>query len=322
MPLVSIIMPVYNGQLYLRESIESILNQTFGDFEFIIIDDGSDDNTPKILDTYKDKRIKRLRNDINQGVAKTLNRCLEVAQGEFIARMDADDISLPLRFLRQIMYLNEHPEVGVLGSSAQLIDEAGNFICVLPVPVTNTLISWKFLFNNCLIHTSVVFRRILLKKVGVYSENCKHGEDYDLWVKMSFITKIANLKEVLVCSRKHNNAVSSKFFTEQIQTRTKISKQLISRLFNREICAEEISAMESINKNLKYESPKEIKLAVNLLVKILRKFLSQQKLSWYEREQIYKDMFRKLIYIGYCNKARFPAAALYAYFRAGIILFT
>jgi hypothetical protein len=138
---------------------------------------------------------------------------------------------------------------------------------------------------------------------------------------MSRITKIANLEEVLVLNRRYNNAISSKFFTEQNQTRAKISKQLISGILNREISEREMLTIEGIDQNIMYESAKEIKSAVNLIVTLVKNFLSQQELSRHEKKQISRDAFRTLTGIGYRNKARLPMAALYVYFRAGMILF-
>ncbi len=127
-PKVSVIMSVYNGDKYLREAIESILNQTFTDFEFIIVNDGSTDNSLEIIESYDDERIKTINNKKNIGLTKSLNKALKFAKGKYIARQDADDVSLPNRFEKQVEYLDSHPEVALVGTSVYLIDENGKII--------------------------------------------------------------------------------------------------------------------------------------------------------------------------------------------------
>ena len=129
-PRISVLMPAYNSEQYVAESIESILNQTFTDFEFIIINDGSTDNTAKIIDEYakRDERIKFVNNSKNKGLIGVLNEGLNLARGEYIARMDSDDISLPTRFERQIAYMELHPKCGVLGTWFQMFGNASNIV--------------------------------------------------------------------------------------------------------------------------------------------------------------------------------------------------
>ena len=127
-------MSVYNGEKYLREAIESILNQTFTDFEFLIVNDGSTDSSLEIILSYPDERIRVIRNDRNIGLTKSLNKALQQAKGEYIARQDADDISLQNRFEEQLIYLEKHPEVALLGTSAYKIDERGEILAKVIVP--------------------------------------------------------------------------------------------------------------------------------------------------------------------------------------------
>ena len=122
-PKISVVMPAYNAENYIREAIDSILAQTFRDFEFLIIDDGSTDHTVEIIRSYSDSRIRLYQNERNMGVAATLNRGLDLARGEYIARMDADDISLPERFAKQAAYMDAHPDVAVCGSNIILFSE-------------------------------------------------------------------------------------------------------------------------------------------------------------------------------------------------------
>src|SRR5947209_7771425 len=156
-PRLSVVMPVYNAASVVREAIESILNQTFSDFEFIIVDDGSTDDSGKILREYagRDDRI-RLYTQENHGLVASLNRYCRLANGRYIARMDADDISLPRRFEKQFHFLEAHPEVGILGTWIQDIDENGAPRTAWPVPTDPAVIQWFLMFGNCIAHPSVM----------------------------------------------------------------------------------------------------------------------------------------------------------------------
>jgi glycosyltransferase involved in cell wall biosynthesis len=210
-PVISVVMCVYNGEKYLREAVESILNQTFTDFEFIIIDDGSTDRTEEILDTYTDTRIVRINNLKQSGIAISLNKGVKAARGEYIARMDADDISLPERFQKQVAYLAAHQEIGVLGSNIDIIDENGNkdptYTWHIGLPVDPEVIQWCLLFDNPIKHPTVIIRKSLLNDVGGYPEDVV-SQDYGLWMRIIKRSKIAILNEVLFLFRWHNSNYS------------------------------------------------------------------------------------------------------------------
>ena len=141
-PKVSVVMSVYNGERYLSEAIESILQQTFTDFEFIIVDDGSTDGTGSILGNCTDSSIVHLRNRENIGLTRALNRGLEVASGEFVARQDVDDVSFPSRLARQVSYLEKNPSVGVLGTQMEMVDESKRVVRTYKAPCSHSLIVW------------------------------------------------------------------------------------------------------------------------------------------------------------------------------------
>ncbi len=182
----------------LQRSVESVLNQTYSDFEFIICDDGSTDGTWAILCGYaeKDARIKLLRNTNNLGLAASLNRCIEVSSGEFIARHDLDDYNDPRRFEKQVSYMKSHLDIGILGCQSYLFDENGVWgKDKFPTNVTNK----DFLFTSPYRHGSVVFRRELLLKAGGYrvAKETYRTEDYDLFMTMQTFCKGENLDEYL-----------------------------------------------------------------------------------------------------------------------------
>jgi len=192
-------MSVYNGERYLRESVESILNQTFKDFEFIIVNDGSTDTSRAILESYNDSRTFLLHNRENIGLTRSLNKGLAIAKGDYVARMDADDISMPVRFEKQVAFLKEHPEVGILGCNCVHIDSDGRRVGVRKTPTSAIQIRWASLLENPFAHPTVMIRRDVLARKGLkYDEALETTQDYDLWTRVLKCTYGANLGEALV----------------------------------------------------------------------------------------------------------------------------
>lgn len=209
-PKISIIMSVRNGERYLGDAINSILMQTYKDFEFIIVDDGSTDASPLILKRFTDKRIKILTNIIKKGLTKSLNIALNVSRGEYIARMDDDDIARKDRLERQINFLSSHKEIGVVGSWVRLVDKNGKEIGLLKFPCKNTAIIKKIFLYNPIRHSTVLFRKNLIKKYGKYDSDLDGAEDYDLWLRLAKKTKLANIALPLLSYRIHKDRVSEK----------------------------------------------------------------------------------------------------------------
>jgi len=196
-------MAVYNGEKYLKEAIESILNQTFRDFEFIIVDDGSTDRTPEILKEYvrKDERIKIITNPQNIGLTKSLNRAIKLAKGEYIARMDADDIAAPKRLEKQIEFMKRNPEFGLVGTAYYEMNSKGNIVGEKYFPASDEEIRKNLIKYNPFFHSSVVIRKKVFDKVGLYNENIPKAQDYDLWFRIAQNYKIANLPSLLMMRR-------------------------------------------------------------------------------------------------------------------------
>ena len=210
-PPISVVMAVYNSAGVIADAIDSILNQTFTNFEFIIVDDGSTDAGARILRRYAgmDSRIKLYAQE-NSGLIASLNRGCRLAKGRYIARMDADDISLPTRLERQFRYLEGHPEIGVLGTWIQDVDNDRRPIIEWPVPADPVVVRWFLFFGNCIAHPSVMMRRDLLERLGYYRPEAIHVEDYDLWIRAAEVIALANLPEVLVQYRVSSSSVSSR----------------------------------------------------------------------------------------------------------------
>jgi glycosyltransferase involved in cell wall biosynthesis len=205
-PKISVLMPVYNAGPYLAEAIDSILAQTFSDFEFLIIDDGSTDGSGEIVQSYDDPRIRYLRNERNLGLVDTLNRGIELARGPYIARMDADDISLPERFERQIDFMDAHPEAGVCGSSFQFFGDR-DFLAVYPSDYRE---AYTFLASDsCLGHPTAMIRRKILTEHNLrYESEYGYAADYAFWIRIGQVCGLTSLSEPLLLYRWHEANMS------------------------------------------------------------------------------------------------------------------
>jgi len=208
--IISVLMPVYNAQKYIKVALESILNQTFTDFEFIIINDGSSDESLKIIEGYalQDARIKVVNRE-NKGLIKTLNEGLKLAKGKYIARMDADDISLPLRFERQLQYLEEHSDCIAVGTFATLIDSDGDVIGPMGSLQRHSEIDDAHLNGKggAIVHPSAMFRRKVVLEAGGYLDDFAYAEDLELWLRLAEVGKLANIPEALFLYRQHLGSI-------------------------------------------------------------------------------------------------------------------
>lgn len=225
-PKVSLLMCVYNGEAHLREAVESILNQSFYDFELVILDDGSTDSSWQILSEYsaKDSRIVLIQNGVNLGLEKSLNKGLAATKGEYFARQDADDVSLSNRLQLQVDFLDNHPEVGALGTAVELINEQGNTIGKNSLPTDRESLQSLLLFNNFMHHSTLMVRSSLMQKLGGYDETMRYVEDYDLWWRLSCLSGLATLPNILLKRRVDDGPRISKLYREkQLQNSFEIS---------------------------------------------------------------------------------------------------
>ena len=215
-PLVSVAMPVLNGERFLREAVESILDQTFRDFEFIIINDGSTDGTASILDSYarSDPRV-RVYQQENKGLIASRNRGCGLARGKYLAQMDADDIAVRDRLEWQIEFMERHPEIGVVGGQMKLIDSAGRAFYCVRYPVENEEIKSALLLCCPFGQNAVVIRKEAFLSVGGYRRPFDLAEDYDLWLRIAERWGLANLEAVVVKYRIHPGQVSYQKLRQQ-----------------------------------------------------------------------------------------------------------
>jgi glycosyltransferase involved in cell wall biosynthesis len=225
-PKISVLMPVYNSEKYVDEAIKSILDQTFGDFELVIINDGSTDLTAEIVRGFNDRRIKFIDNKINKGLISVLNQGLELVEGEYVARMDADDISMPTRFEEQVDFFSKNPDVSILGTWLERFEGAHGIIN----PPSNIGL-WELYEYNPILHPSVMWRRADLEKHNLrYDPDYVAAEDYELWVRASRYLKIANIPKVLGRYRSHGESASVRMMALQNRNASRIRQTLLDAI--------------------------------------------------------------------------------------------
>jgi glycosyltransferase involved in cell wall biosynthesis len=196
--MITVVLPIYNGTKYLKEAVQSILDQTYADFELIMIDDGSTDHSADIVSTFIDPRI-RLYPQENKGLAVTLNRGIALAKGKYIARQDQDDVSLPDRLSKQVGFLEANPDYGMVGTWASILNESRPTGRTHKHPTNDLALKFDLLFNNPFVHSSVMIRKSVFEEVGGYctDKNRQPPEDYELWSRIARKFKVANIPEIL-----------------------------------------------------------------------------------------------------------------------------
>lgn len=227
---VTVLMPVYNAECYLREAIESIIDQTFAGYKFLIINDGSTDNSENIIQSFDDGRIQYIKHERNRGLIATLNEGFELATSEYIVRMDADDISLLQRIERQVAFMDLNPDIAISGTWLSVINSGH----VIAHPRKTDECKIKLLKDTVLGHPSVILRRAAVNKSEIkFSTDSLHAEDYRFWVDAAIAgLKIANIPEVLVEYRVHDEQVSALGYMQQRETGNKIKLSYGQKFFN------------------------------------------------------------------------------------------
>lgn len=240
LPLISVILPVYNAENTLGEAIESILNQTFADFELILINDGSTDASEKIVLSYEDKRIKYFSNETNKGLIYTLNRGLRLARGKYIARMDADDISLPTRFEKQVRILEENPSVIVCGSRIAYFGIKKRKSVYIAPESSEENKKW-LVRESCFAHPTVMMRKeVLVNNRISYHPDYKNAEDYKLWIDLAPYGEFYNIQEVLLNYRLSSTQITQSYNTAQKKNARRCRREYLSHLLKKERLPEKI----------------------------------------------------------------------------------
>jgi len=216
-PMVSVVMSVFNGERFLKKAVDSVLTQSLQDLQFIIVDDGSTDTTRDIVHGYSDPRVEYVYQE-NAGLTRGLNRGFALAAGEYVARMDADDVSLSGRFDSQIAFLKCHPDVGLLGTQAYGIDAKGETLGYEALPVDADQVEKELRRRgNCIVHGSVILRRSVFDAVGGYCDGFRFAQDYDLALRIADRYRVCNLPEFHYCLRIRLDSITCRHYAEQTQ---------------------------------------------------------------------------------------------------------
>lgn len=309
---VTVLMPVYNSKLFLKDAIESILNQTHNNFEFLIINDGSIDESDTIIRSFNDSRIKYINNKINQGIVATLNEGISISTGKYIARMDSDDISLPKRLEKQIAFLEANPSYQLCGSKAIAIDNEGGKLYRLNRPTSFEHIKVFNFFRNGFIHPTVMANATLLKSFR-YSEEYLYAEDYMLFSQFSMNYKVTNLDECLLQYRVHEESITSKKNIEMVKSELKTLRFLLSFLYD-EVTEKQLLLHHSVLRPLQNTfSAEEIhQYFLELLYKNKEKHIFCQNIL---RKQLLKEWYKYLL----TNKIKSP---LKSYISSPLFIFS
>lgn len=251
-PLVSVVMGCYNSEKFIIEAIDSILSQTISDIEFIIIDDCSKDKTKEIIKSYHDDRIILVENSVNKGLGYNLNYGVNISRGRYIARMDADDISLPKRFEKQVKYLESHPDVVCVGTWSKKIGDINMrsrlFSRYIKTSTDYERLKALILFGTPMMHPSVMFNGDMLRANGInYDPSFRKAQDYELWSRIIWNYRITNIPEVLLYYRYSSGQASNKNRSEQVSLSDKIYRRLLEKVLGREPAQEEVDVHTMIS---------------------------------------------------------------------------
>lgn len=211
--MVSVVMAVFNGAEYIRESLHSILNQTFQDFELIIVDDASTDNTVNVIKEYKDDRIVLICNDENMKLPKSLNKGIKFARGKYIIRMDADDICMPNRFAKQVSFMEKHPDIAASSGNYYTIDDRGKIkrkfgLKIRSWRLTGKMLNRYVLIPSPLVHPAAIIRKKIFDEGILYNEDYTSAQDYELWLNIHRFYKLGNIPDVILKYRIHEKSIS------------------------------------------------------------------------------------------------------------------
>lgn len=285
-PKVTVLMPVYNGEKYLRSAIESILDQDLKDFEFIIINDGSTDRSLEIIRSYTDPRIRLVQNEKNIGLVNTLNKGIELALGEYIVRMDCDDLSMKNRLSAQVSFMDNNKTIGVSGSYYYLLLDGKK--ALTDFPLKEEEMKCFMIFNCPIAHPTAIIRNSLLKEENLrYRPEYAHSEDFDLWSRISEKYELANISEVLLNYRVHANQITGNIHLAEQRYKS------VNSIRGRHLqkmgvmpSAEEIVIHNMVSDGTKAESKEQMDLAEQWLTKLVIENDKNKKLDKHSFEKI------------------------------------
>jgi glycosyltransferase involved in cell wall biosynthesis len=299
--IVSVIMSVYNGEKYLSKAIDSILIQTFTNFEFIIIEDGSTDKSLEIINSYseKDKRIKLVINRDNLGLAKSINKGLALAKGEYIARMDADDISDPNRFLAQVQFLEKNKSIDIVGCWVEIINHdsqsTGKIWKFLHSPMS---LRWITFFTVPVMHPSVMLRRKIFDLGNRYEQSENFAQDYGLWIRLNSDFRFSNIQVALLKYRIHSDSISGSKYIPQHEAAYLMSKKAIDSYLGNKY---PLDLIKLINTPYHVQSVDQLKSSADLLQQMYQKFRQENTLEPIDFININLDLANRFIKLSINN---------------------
>ena len=294
--LVTVLMSVRNGEPYIKEAVSSILNQTYDKFNFLILDNASTDNTRSIIKELKDSRIKLVELSQDIGQSSALNKGLGIINTKYVARMDADDISLNKRLEKQVKYLESHSNVGVLGCHVKIVNQ--DLTLSKPVrkrPLTNYENQWRLLYSTSIMHSSAMFQRSLFLKYGGYNVKYSPAEDYEMWSRLSEYTEIHQLPNILVLIRNHELRSSVKKKSQQMVLKNKICKKNINRLLSNHVNSKKIDDLTQYISGRREGSKQWWRNILYTMVKMYTQFNQGKLLTKKEIKWINKDLIEHCI---------------------------
>jgi glycosyltransferase involved in cell wall biosynthesis len=286
---VSVLMPIYKGEQHLKEAIDSVLNQSFKNFEFVIINDASPDNSEKIILSYNDIRIVYKKHEHNKGLVGALNSGLEICKGKYIARMDQDDIADLNRLQLQFDFMEKNPDYILLGGQATIIDSKDK----LQNPISDEGIRAKLVFATSFVHPTVMFRKAMLDKNNLsYRENYKHAEDYGFWIDLASHGKMANLPETCLYYRRHE-AQYTVVFNEDMVKMVKIIRAKYLNNNSIEMISTDLNLLEIITeRRIEYANEKLIKDIGGFLSR-LSSYFKNSPIDEFEVKKIASQIWNK-----------------------------
>ncbi len=295
-PLISVIMPVFNGENYLDESIKSILNQTYKNFELLIINDGSTDKSANIIKKYRDKRIILIDNENNNGNYHVRNQAMKLANGKYIAVMDCDDVALSARLEKQVKYLESNNKVGICGSFALVYGTQS----MVRLPIGYEHIKTTFLSDNCLIHPTLMMRSSMVEKYNLeYDESYYFAADYDLLIRAASFFPVINIPEVLLMYRRHGGQISNAQYEKQ---QTFADQIRIKQLDHFQLKPDFLETKDHLCliKGWRIRNSKEFRRIQLWANKLLDK---NQHIGYYENDQLVSSLRNLLLKLRFVNNA-------------------
>ena len=301
---VSVITCVHNGEVLLEAAVESILSQTFTHFEYFLVDGASRDRSPQILVQYaaRDARVVLLGDPSNSNGSALLNRALAAAHGEYVAVLDQDDLAYPERLARQVAYLDNHPEVGVIGSQVMGIDLEGRSLGRMDYPATLEFSRWQILFGTPCLHSAAMMRRSLVLQAGGYPERQWWVNDYILMAKLVRMTGIANLTEILVAYRRHPQQMASVFSREQTGQAWLLIHAMLAERLGLRAPLDEIGLLYRVLRGESLPDTAAMQKAAGLLLTIWERYPSVECLDAQTRMQINANCARRLLLIAWLHR--------------------